>query len=628
MFLRSLTIRGFKSFADKTTLEFTPGISVIVGPNGSGKSNISDAIAWVLGEQGAGALRGAQMSDVIFAGSPSRPPLGMAEVRLVLDNEAGLLPIPASEIEISRTLYRSGESEYRLGGRPCRLLDVQELLSDTGVGRALHTLIGQGHLEEVLTARPEDRRQLIEEAAGIAKHRRRRNRAERKLAGLEQDLLRLQDIVGELRRQLKPLKQQAEIAGRHEVLTQEAGALAAKLAAVRLRDLYRDRESRDPAWREAEARQAEVRRRLGELDTEIERAEAERSGAESAARQAEDAHAEAATRKSDSESALRLALRMEAEARERLSSAANRSARLFAVEDELARTEGALGEVDEGLRARSAELEEAERAFGRLEQQRRDAEEERRRLDASSALRRAEVESLRRSLAGHDAERARLSALRRELRQRHRAAVARIEELRRQVEALDATGAPLAAAQAGLEHERSELALSLIELEGEEKGLLARQEVVDARRAELSESPGAAFLRRRGDAAIGVLHDLIGAPPHLAVAVRAALGPLADAVVYGSQEDALRGAAQDLAAGVTLLSATPPAELRVSGSAPVPGVGPLLRSVRPDPRVAGLVARLLEGIYLVQNLAEAAARSRAHPSGQFVTVDGLVVGPS
>nr|MBA3728188.1 AAA family ATPase [Actinomycetota bacterium] len=183
MFLRSLTIRGFKSFADKTTLEFTPGISVIVGPNGSGKSNISDAIAWVLGEQGAGALRGAQMSDVIFAGSPSRPPLGMAEVRLVLDNEAGLLPIPASEIEISRTLYRSGESEYRLGGRPCRLLDVQELLSDTGVGRALHTLIGQGHLEEVLTARPEDRRQLIEEAAGIAKHRRRRNRAERKLAG-------------------------------------------------------------------------------------------------------------------------------------------------------------------------------------------------------------------------------------------------------------------------------------------------------------------------------------------------------------------------------------------------------------------------------------------------------------
>src|SRR5881409_2396042 len=159
MFLRSLTIRGFKSFADRTGLEFTPGVSVIVGPNGSGKSNIADAIAWVLGEQGPRAL-------------------GMAEVRMVIDNTAGLIPVPASEIEISRAVYRSGDSEYRLGGRPCRLLDIQELLSDTGIGRAMHTLIGQGHLEDVLAARPEDRRQFVEEAAGITKHRRRRERAE------------------------------------------------------------------------------------------------------------------------------------------------------------------------------------------------------------------------------------------------------------------------------------------------------------------------------------------------------------------------------------------------------------------------------------------------------------------
>src|SRR5438128_10636639 len=142
MFLRSLSLRGFKSFAEKTTLEFAPGISVIVGPNGSGKSNIADAIAWVLGEQGPRALRGGQMADVIFAGSPSRAPLGMSEVSLVIDNSAGLIPIPASEIEISRSIFRSGESEYRLGGRPCRLLDIQELLSDTGMGRALHTIIG------------------------------------------------------------------------------------------------------------------------------------------------------------------------------------------------------------------------------------------------------------------------------------------------------------------------------------------------------------------------------------------------------------------------------------------------------------------------------------------------------
>src|SRR5438093_10436946 len=154
MFLRSLTTRGFKSFADRTTLEFTPGISVIVGANGSGKSKIAEAIAWVLGEQGPRALRGAQMADVIFAGSPNRSALGMAEVTLVIDNSAGLIPVPASEIEISRTIYRAGESEYRLSGRPCRLLDIQELLSDTGVGRALHTIIGQGHLDDVLQARP------------------------------------------------------------------------------------------------------------------------------------------------------------------------------------------------------------------------------------------------------------------------------------------------------------------------------------------------------------------------------------------------------------------------------------------------------------------------------------------
>src|SRR3990172_10614849 len=154
MFLRSLQIRGFKSFADKTLLDFAPGISVIVGPNGSGKSNLVDAIAWVLGEQGPRALRGGQMADVIFAGSPSRAALGMAEVKLVIDNSAGIIPVPMTEIEISRTIFRSGESEYRIGGQVCRLLDLQELLAESGIGRALHTVVGQGQLEDVLSAPP------------------------------------------------------------------------------------------------------------------------------------------------------------------------------------------------------------------------------------------------------------------------------------------------------------------------------------------------------------------------------------------------------------------------------------------------------------------------------------------
>ncbi len=187
MFLRQIQIRGFKSFADKTVLEFVPGVSVIVGPNGSGKSNLVDAISWALGEQGPRALRGGQMADVIFAGTPSRPALGMAEVKLVIDNSAGKIPVPMSEIEISRTIFRSGDSEYRIGGQVVRLMDVQELLSESGIGRALHTVVGQGQLEEVLLSKPEDRRKYIEEAAGIAKHRRRKERAERKLAGLDQD---------------------------------------------------------------------------------------------------------------------------------------------------------------------------------------------------------------------------------------------------------------------------------------------------------------------------------------------------------------------------------------------------------------------------------------------------------
>ena len=269
MFLRQIQIRGFKSFADKTVLEFIPGVSVIVGPNGSGKSNLVDAISWALGEQGARALRGGHMADVIFAGTPSRPALGMAEVKLVIDNSAGKIAVPMSEIEVSRTIFRSGESEYRINGQVVRLLDVQELLSETGIGRALHTVVGQGQLEEVLLARPEERRKYIEEAAGIAKHRRRKERAERKLSGLDQDLLRLQDVLAELRRQLKPLQQQAEMAKKHETLTEQAEELSRKLAAARLRALMRERARRKDGWDQGlEARKA-ARELLDGLDGQV-----------------------------------------------------------------------------------------------------------------------------------------------------------------------------------------------------------------------------------------------------------------------------------------------------------------------------------------------------------------------
>src|SRR5438067_5218865 len=195
MFLKSLTLKGFKSFAEHTSLDFEPGVTIVVGPNGSGKSNLVDAVAWVLGAQAARALRGSKMDDVIFAGSGNRPALGRAEVSLTIDNTAGLLPIEFTEVTITRTLFRaSGESEYSVNGVPCRLLDVQELLSDSGVGRTQHVIVGQGNLDAILNARPEERRMVVEEAAGVLKFRRRKERAERRLEATEQNLVRVTDL--------------------------------------------------------------------------------------------------------------------------------------------------------------------------------------------------------------------------------------------------------------------------------------------------------------------------------------------------------------------------------------------------------------------------------------------------
>ena len=214
MYLKSLTLKGFKSFASATTLQLEPGITCIVGPNGSGKSNVVDALAWVMGEQGAKSLRGGKMEDVIFAGTAGRPPLGRAEVMLTIDNTDGALPIDYSEVTISRTMFRAGGSEYAINGTPCRLLDVQELLSDSGIGREMHVIVGQGQLDTILHATPEDRRGFIEEAAGVLKHRKRKEKALRKLDSTDGNLTRLTDLLSEIRRQLKPLGRQAEVARR------------------------------------------------------------------------------------------------------------------------------------------------------------------------------------------------------------------------------------------------------------------------------------------------------------------------------------------------------------------------------------------------------------------------------
>ncbi|MGH3682742.1 MAG: chromosome segregation SMC family protein, partial [Natronosporangium sp.] len=261
MHLKSLTVRGFKSFASATTLALEPGITCVVGPNGSGKSNVVDAIAWVLGEQGAKSLRGGKMEDVIFAGTSGRAPLGRAEVTLTIDNADGLLPIGYTEVSITRRMYRSGESEYEINGDHCRLLDIQELLSDSGIGREMHVIVGQGQLDAVLHAKPEDRRAFIEEAAGVLKHRKRKEKALRKLEAMSANLHRLTDLTAELRRQLKPLGRQAEVARR-------AAGIQADLRDARLRLLADDLTTLRGTLDQELADEAALRARREQLDRE------------------------------------------------------------------------------------------------------------------------------------------------------------------------------------------------------------------------------------------------------------------------------------------------------------------------------------------------------------------------
>ncbi len=268
MFLKSLSMKGFKSFADPTVLEFEPGITVVVGPNGSGKSNVVDAVTWVLGAQGPRSLRSAKMEDVIFAGTSSRPQLGRAEVSLTIDNSSGKLPIDLSEVTITRTLFRTGDSEYAINGAPCRLLDIQELLSDSGVGRQQHMIIGQGQLDTVLNARPEDRRAIIEEAAGVLKHRRRRERAERRLAGTAENLERLGDLVREVRRQIRPLERQAAAARSHDSVATELLAVRRYLAGAEQSELTARRAAAARHLAVCRDEEAELHAALDRLDAE------------------------------------------------------------------------------------------------------------------------------------------------------------------------------------------------------------------------------------------------------------------------------------------------------------------------------------------------------------------------
>ncbi len=282
MYVKSLTMKGFKSFASATNLRLEQGITCIVGPNGSGKSNVVDALAWVLGEQGAKSLRGGKMEDVIFAGTAGRPPLGRAEVTLTIDNSDGALPIDYAEVTIARTMFRGGGSEYAINGTSCRLLDIQELLSDSGIGREMHVIVGQGQLDAVLRATPEERRGFIEEAAGVLKHRKRKERALRKLESMEANLTRITDLTGEIRRQLGPLGRQAETAKKASVIQMDVRDARLRLLADDLVQLTSTLEQEVADETALIARRTEVEdglsaltSRVGALEAESERARPE-----------------------------------------------------------------------------------------------------------------------------------------------------------------------------------------------------------------------------------------------------------------------------------------------------------------------------------------------------------------
>ena len=278
MYLKALTLRGFKSFASATTLRFERGITCVVGPNGSGKSNVVDAFSWVMGEQGVKPLRGGKMEDVVFAGTAGRPPLGRAEVSLTIDNSDGALPIDYAEVTISRLLFRSGQSEYAINGDQCRLLDVAELLSDTGLGREMHVIVGQGQLDQVLNSGPDARRALIEEAAGVLKHRRRKEKALRKLEAMQANLTRLVDLTAEIGRRLKPLGRQAEIA-------RKAAVIQADLRDARLRLLADDYATLAAELQRDETDEAATAARRAELEAGLTEARATEAELETAEQQ-------------------------------------------------------------------------------------------------------------------------------------------------------------------------------------------------------------------------------------------------------------------------------------------------------------------------------------------------------
>ncbi|WP_258016923.1 AAA family ATPase [Nocardioides marinisabuli] len=559
MYLKSLTLKGFKSFASSTTLQLEPGITCIVGPNGSGKSNVVDALAWVMGEASAKSLRGGKMDDVIFAGTSGRPPLGRAEVQLSIDNTDGALPIEYAEVTISRTMFRSGGSEYAINGQTCRLLDVQELLSDSGIGREMHVIVGQGQLDQILHATPEDRRGFIEEAAGVLKHRKRKEKALRKLDSTEGNLHRLNDLLSEIRRQLKPLGRQAEVARR-------AATVQADVRDARARLLADDLVTARTALEQEMADESVLKQRR----EEVERATAtarEREGVLEAALREDLPVLAAAQDTWYALSGLRERLRgTQSLAAERVRNAAASTEVETAsgrdpedLEAEAARVREQEQRTAAEVDARRAGLEQAVTARkgaedAAAEEERRIAALQRAAADRREGLARlhGQVNALKSRAAAADEEVGRLRHSRQE-------ALERAERAQKAFTALETKVAGLDAGEEGLDAEHEQAVDELDEVEGllaavREQAQAADRDChtlaarKDALEMGLNRKDGAGALLGAGDDSgltglLGSVAALVTVRPGYEAAVAAALGPHADAVAVEGTDPALAAVA-------------------------------------------------------------------------------------
>ncbi|MGI9824026.1 chromosome segregation protein SMC [Agromyces sp. Marseille-Q5079] len=636
MYLKSLTLKGFKSFAQPTTFAFEQGVTCIVGPNGSGKSNVVDALAWVMGEQGAKTLRGGKMEDVIFAGTSTRGPLGRAEVSLTIDNADGALPIEYSEVSISRTLFRNGSSEYAINGETCRLLDVQELLSDSGLGREMHVIVGQGQLDAVLRATPEDRRGFIEEAAGILKHRRRKEKTLRKLDAMQANLTRLSDLAGEIRRQLKPLGRQAEVAREAATIAAVVRDAKARLLADDVIALRRALEDHGRSEQQRHSERLVLQDQLEQRQARVTALEQSHLGDDvDTARAANFAleQARTALRSLDSLANQRIALLSAADETTDAAPTVTRSM----IEDAVVE----LDEIREGIDVAASALEDAQDATRRS---RLDLDA----VDCEIAHRSAEVQAYDlevSKLSGRaDSEASKLAAVRGEVlrhanaldasSQRREAAAAALVEAQGEAEveqtaetdldeAYELAQAAVFEAEAEIERLRDELH----EHEREQGALAARSQALSLA---LDQKDGSAALVAAKVAGVhGLLAESLQVQPGFEAAVSAALGSLSDAVLVDdlrAAHDALVHAERGDMGRVALVLATPAGAVRAATEALPAGFVAASDVVTAPAGVHGILAEVLiaDDLDTVRS-AEAALAARTVPA-TVITRDGTLVG--